>query len=99
MIRRDGQHRPGPLVLTPTYKTDELPPCSPSAPRTGWTPSSAWAAALDYADKHAGTHDERTLATAAYRALLGAVPGLHRADVIERLHGVSARSAQLPPPF
>jgi hypothetical protein len=37
------------LILTPTYKIEELPAWSPSAPRTGWTPSSAWTAALDYA--------------------------------------------------
>lgn len=94
---RTGPRRAGPVVLTPTYKTAELPPWSPSAPRTGWTPSSAWDAALDYADAQEDIYDERTLATAAYRALIGAVPGLHRADVVERIHGVSARYTYLNP--
>ncbi|WP_332602400.1 hypothetical protein [Arthrobacter sp. S2(2024)] len=33
----------------------------------------AWAAALDYADEHEGIYDKRTLATAAFRALLAIV--------------------------
>lgn len=105
MIPRNGTRRNGPSILTPNYKGEELPVWTPLPPAGGWTPSSAWDAALDYAEEHDGTYSERLLATAAYRALLSGVPGLHRADVVERISGVSARSAYLnpepynPPPF
>lgn len=102
MIRREGTRRPVARVLTPTYKGAELPPWSPSAPASGWTPSTAWAAATAYADEHDGVYTPRVLATAAYRALLGAVPGLHRADVVARLEHVDVRAtayADAPAPF
>lgn len=103
MIRRDAPRRPSAaLTATPRYKTEDLPPWSPSAPRSGWTPATAWAAALDYAEEHKGIFTERILATAAYMALLRAVPGLHRADVIARLHCADVRSFVAPealPPF
>lgn len=94
MIRRDGPRRASAaLILAPRYKTEELPAWSPSAPRSGWTPATAWAAALDYAEEHDGIYTERILTRAAYMALLGAVPGLHRADVHLRLSGENARAA------
>lgn len=102
MIRREGQRRPVTRVLTPNYKGAELPQWSPAAPAGGWTPSSAWSAAVDYAEEHEGIYNERVLATAAYRALLGATPGLHRQDVIARLHGADVRAFASPeaqPPF
>lgn len=103
MIPRNGTRRaPSAMILAPNYKGAELPPWSPSAPRSGWTPATAWAAALAYAEEHSGIYTERVLATAAYRTLLGAVPGLHRADIVARLHGADVRSFVAPealPPF
>ena len=99
MIRREGQRRPSAsLILAPTYKGAELPQWSPSAPRSGWTPATGWQAARDYAEEHEGIYTERILATAAYRALLGAVPGLHRADIMARLHHVDVRAAAFVKP-
>ncbi|MGO4230420.1 hypothetical protein AB4Y72_16350 [Arthrobacter sp. YAF34] len=101
MIRRDGPARPAArVVLTPTYKGAELPAWSPAAPAGGWTPSTAWAAATAYAEEHEDVYTPRVLTTAAYRALLGAVPGLHRADVVARLERRDPRSqAADPAPF
>lgn len=92
MIPRTGPRRAGPAVLTPTYKGEELPAWAPWTPHEGWTPASAWEAALGYAEEHAAPElPESTLALAAYRALLRAVPGLHKTDVLARLSGEHPR--------
>lgn len=96
MIRRTGPRRARPAVLIPTYKGEELPAWAPRPPHGGWTPASAWEAALDYAEEHAAPElPESTLALAAYRALLGAVPGLHKSDVLARLNGHHPRKDYL----
>jgi hypothetical protein len=96
VIRRDGPRRPTAQALTPTYKGEELPPWTPRAPRGGWTPSSAWSAALDYAEEYESElFSLRLLASSAYRELLKATPGLHRADVVARLQGNDPRKDYL----
>lgn len=48
-------------------------------------------AALDYADAHDGAEELGTraaLARAGYRALLVALPGVKRAEILERLRGL-----------
>jgi hypothetical protein len=75
-------------VIVPRDRTGDLPAWSPLPPPGGWTPASAFDTALDYADEHAHLGQRRSLAKAAYWAILAAVPGLKRAEVHERLRGV-----------
>lgn len=78
------------LELEPYDVSGPLPAWSPIPPAGGWTPASAWDAALHYADDHATEYDltHRRAARVAFRALCVAVPAVHRAWTIERLHGV-----------
>jgi hypothetical protein len=54
---------------------------APVPPLGGWTPVTALAAAFDFSD------GDRRATAEAHRALLRAVPGLHRADAVDRLRG------------
>ncbi|MFJ6155764.1 hypothetical protein ACIQF8_20270 [Pseudarthrobacter sp. NPDC092184] len=84
--------RPTPQVQTiqPRSGGQLLPAWAPVTPRGGWTPSNAWEAAQDYAASLSGLADlppASRLEKCAYVALLGAFPGLHGADIVERLQG------------
>jgi hypothetical protein len=75
-------------IIVPRDRSGDLPAWSPVPPPGGWTPASAFDAALDYADEHASHGPRRSLAKAVYRAILAAVPGLKRIEIEERLTGV-----------
>jgi hypothetical protein len=75
--------------LRPRDGGRELPPWSPTPPRTGWTTTAIFQTALDYAQSLAGRSDvpsERRLVLVAYGELLRAA-GLQRVDIMERLRG------------
>ena len=84
MIPRGSAERRAPSAIQPRDRSGNLPAWTPTTPLGDWTPATAWAAAEGYADAHDGG---RGTARAAYRALLVAVPDLHRADIEARLRG------------
>lgn len=82
--------------LDRTIAKPDVPPWTPRPPRGGWTPASGRAAAAAYADDVCGDDtalDPARVARAAYFELRRAVPGLHGADLIERL--AHARAATI----
>ena len=94
MIARPAGRRPASgLVVTLRSGDGGRAAWAPVAPRTGWTPASAFRAALDYTSDLPGGRDAagvRRFVLSAYQALLAAIPGLKRAEVLERLQGVDA---------
>lgn len=88
--RSNARPAPQPQTIQPRSGAQLLPAWAPVIPFAGWTPAAAWEAAQEYADELAGRADLPPVARlekCAYLALLVAVPGLHRADVVERLQG------------
>lgn len=97
MIARPAARRPAPgMVVTLRSGDGGRATWSPVAPHTGWTPASAFQAALDYGADLAGGRGavgDRRAVLAAHQALLAAVPGLKRAELLERLRGVDPAAA------
>ena len=97
MIRRD---RPAPgirprLDRRAREDVDPLPEWRPRAPAGGWTPSTARAAAEEYASEAVAERPDLLrdrVVESALHALKMATPGLAEADVYERL--VAARVAR-----
>lgn len=88
--RNNARPLPQSASIQPRSGGQLLPAWAPIMPPGGWTPSAAWEAAQDYAANFFGRADLPPIARlekCAYIALLGAVPDLHRADVVERLQG------------
>lgn len=78
MTRRPRSSAP-PRAVTLTLRDGRE--WSPVPPSGGWTPSTALAAAFAFSE------GDRRGTAEARRALLAAVPGLHRADGVDRLRG------------
>lgn len=101
--RNSARPTPPPQTIQPRSGGQLLPAWAPVTPPGGWTPSTAWEAAQEYAARLSGGTDLppiTCLEKCAYLALLGAFPGVHRADVVERLQGRSDfRADQDEPPF
>lgn len=97
MIPRPAARRPASgLVVTLRSSDGGRTAWSPVAPRTGWSPAYAFQAALDYGADLAGGRGavgDRRVVLAAHQALLAAVPGLKRAELLERLQGVDPAAA------
>lgn len=91
MRKRPAVQRAAIEALIPYDRAGTLPAWRPVPPPGGWTPATAWNAALAYAADHPGHGRESALTKSAYRALLGRVPALHRADIEARLMGVDTR--------
>lgn len=97
MIPRPAARRPATeLVVTLRSSDGGRTAWSPVAPRTGWSPASAFQAALDYGADLAGGRGavgDRRVVLAAHQALLAAVPGLKRTELLERLQGIDPLAA------
>lgn len=97
MIARPAGRRPASgLVVTLRSGDGGRAAWSPVAPRTGWTPAAAFVAALDYGVDLTGGRGavvDRRVVLAAHEALLAAVSGLKRAELLERLKGVDPAAA------
>ncbi|GAB3602081.1 hypothetical protein [Microbacterium aureliae] len=84
-----------PTGLLPRFKGEELPEFNPVTPAGGWTPATARAAATAYAhavDSGIPHITVDRIADAAYFALRRSVPGLHGADLLDRLQRARAAS-------
>ncbi|MWV50033.1 hypothetical protein GRS96_12210 [Rathayibacter sp. VKM Ac-2803] len=86
-MRPPSSQRAAPRSLTLEVRLDDaVEYWQPATPSDGWAPAAAFDRACSFAARSAGHERRRT--GAAYQALLGAVPGLKRVEVRERLAGV-----------
>ena len=87
--------RVGVLAVVPHVRGNPLPQWTPIAPRGGWTPASALAAAIRYGGEHAPGDKRAAYAEAAFIALCWGVPMLGRENIRERLRGTNVLAEYL----
>ncbi|WP_181136528.1 hypothetical protein [Rathayibacter sp. AY1E6] len=85
-MRPPSSQRAAPRSLTLDVRFDDGEErWHPDTPADGWTPAAAFDRACSFAARSPG-NDRRGIG-AAYQSLLGAVPGLKRSEIRERLAG------------